>query len=228
MKSDYKIRTKDYIVLFISVVFLFGCISSSFRSAKTVEPKQASFSGGYMRAINLEDFDDDSDPINLLDLGVRYGLPGGAEIGIAHTFDITADNESKFSTFWGDFKVQLSNRNNEIGKPTVSLGFLKGYIYDTELHVFSVPIMVSVPVSDYFTPTLQYRISFINNTFLPGNFENPRHIFALGLEFNLFKPTPDKWTPKIGFAIGTFNSLTGGEGDQGLILNLGIILDSPF
>ena len=226
MKSDYKIGMKDYIVLFIAVAFLFGCISSSFRSAKTVEPKQASISGGYMRVIDLED--SDADPIDLLDLGVRYGLPGGVDIGIAHTFDITADNESKFSTIWGDIKVQLSNKDNEIGKPTVSLGFLKGYIYDPELNVTSLPLIVSVPVSDYFTPTLQYRISFISNDFFPSNFEDPRHIFALGLEFNLSKPTPDKWTPKIGFAIGTFNSLTGGEGDQGLFLNLGLILDSPF
>ena len=102
MKSDYKIGMKDYIVLFIAVAFLFGCISSSFRSAKTVEPKQASVSGGYMRVIDLED--SDADPIDLLDLGVRYGLPGGVDIGIAHTFDITADNESKFSTIWGTSK----------------------------------------------------------------------------------------------------------------------------
>ncbi len=226
MKSDYKIGMKDYIVLFITAAFLFGCISSSFRSAKTVEPKQASISGGYMRVIDLED--SDADPIDLLDLGVRYGLPGGVDIGIAHTFDITADNESQFSTFWGDIKVQLSNRDNEIGKPTVSLGFLKGYIYDPELHVTSLPLILSVPVSDYFTPTFQYRISFISNDFFPSSFENPRHIFALGLEFSLSKPSPDKWTPKIGFAIGTFNSLTGGEGDQGIFLNLGLILDSPF
>lgn len=31
----------------------------------------------------------------------------------------------------------------------------------------------------------------------------------------------------IGFAIGTFNSLAGGDGDNGLILNFGFTLESP-
>jgi hypothetical protein len=50
---------------------------------------------------------------------------------------------------------------------------------------------------------------------------------TLGLEYSLFKPSLDSWTPKLGFAIGTFNSLTGGEGEQGLFFNFGFSLESP-
>jgi hypothetical protein len=226
MKINYKIGLADYSVILISVLFVFGCIASSIRSAKTVQPGQASLSGGYMRAIDLEE--SDADPLDLLDLNGRVGLGRGVDFGIAHTFDLTADNESQFNTIWADVKVQLSNRDNEIGEPTFSLGFMKGIVYDPELHITTLPLMLSIPVSEYITPTLQYRFSLISGDFFPTSFEDPRHVVTLGAEFNLTKPNPENWTPKIGFAVGFFNSLTGGEGDSGLTLNLGFILDSPF
>ncbi|HSD64006.1 MAG TPA: hypothetical protein VLB50_09410, partial [Ignavibacteriaceae bacterium] len=74
----------------------------------------------------------------------------------------------------------------------------------------------------------QYRITFLSDGFIPEDFENPRHEVTIGLEYSFNNQNTDKWNPKIGFAIGTFNSLAGGDGDQGLILNLGFTLESPF
>jgi hypothetical protein len=215
----------EYFIILTSVLFIFGCFASSYKTAKTQEPGQFAISAGYMRLENLED--SDAEGIDLLDLSMRYGIARGFDLGLAHTFDITSGDGTSLSTFWGDFKVQLSNRDNEIGKPSFSLGLIKGYVYDPEVHISSLPLILSLPVSEQFTPTLQYRLTLVSNDFIPTNFEDPRHEVTLGLEYSLFKPSPDSWTPKLGFAIGTFNSLTGGEGDQGLLFNFGFSLESP-
>lgn len=215
----------EYFLIVSSALFIFGCFASSYKTAKTQEPGQFAISAGYMRLENMED--SDAEGIDLLDLNIRYGITKGFDFGLAHTFDISSGDGTSLSTFWGDFKVQLSNRDNEIGKPSFSLGLIKGYVYDPEVHITSLPLILSLPVSEQFTPTLQYRFTLISNDFIPTTFEDPRHEVALGLEYSLFKPSVDSWTPKLGFAIGTFNSLTGGEGDQGLLFNFGVTLESP-
>jgi len=220
-----RIGVMEYFIIITSVLFIFGCFASSYKTAKTQEPGQIAFSAGYMRLENLED--SDAEGIDLLDLNMRYGIARGFDFGLANTFDITPGEGANLSTFWGDFKVQLSNRDNEIGKPTFSLGLIKGYVYDSETHITSLPLILSIPVSEQLTPTLQYRIAFLSGDFIPTNFEDPRHEVTLGLEYSLIKPSPDNWTPKLGFAIGTFNSLTGGDGDQGLLFNFGITMESP-
>ena len=216
----------EYFLILASVLFVFGCFATSYRTAKTQEPKQFGIGAGYMRLENLEN--SEADGIDLLNVDLRYGIARGIDAGLAHTFDITSNNGSSLSTVWGDFKVQLSNRDNEIGKPIFSLGLIKGYVYDPEVHMTSLPLMLSLPVNEQLIPTLQYRFTLTSNDFVPTEFENPRHEFSLGLEYSFTKPSSDKWTPKVGFAVGTFNSLTGGEGDQGLLLNLGFTLESPF
>jgi hypothetical protein len=215
----------EYFMIVSSALFIFGCFASSYKTAKTQEPGQFAISAGYMRLENMED--SDAEGIDLLDLNIRYGITKGFDFGLAHTFDISSGDGTSLSTFWGDFKVQLSNRDNEIGKPSFSLGLIKGYVYDPEVHITSLPLILSLPVSEQFTPTLQYRFTLISNDFIPTVFEDPRHEVALGLEYSIFKPSEDSWTPKLGFAIGTFNSLTGGEGDQGLLFNFGVTLESP-
>ena len=87
-------------------------------------------------------------------------------------------------------------------------------------------VRLSVPIDDHFTQTIQYRLTFLSNDFIPSDFENPRHEVALGLEYS-FNNHSDSWNIKIGAAVGLFNSLEGGDGDQGLIMNLGITLESP-
>ena len=89
--------------------------------------------------------------------------------------------------------------------------------------------MFGIPTDEYLTPFLIYRFEIISDGFIPDNFEDPRHTFALGIEINLRKPDPNKSTPKLGLSVGTFNSLLGGDdGDRGLILNLGLTMDTAI
>ena len=226
MKSKNNIGFIEYFAIIASVLFIFGCIASSYKSAKTLEPKQVAFGAGYMHLENLDN--SEADGIDLLDLNFRVGISKGVDMGLAHTFDISSESgNTSLSTFWWDFKTQLSNRENEIGNVSFSLGFIKAYTYDPEIHITSIPLLISVPASENITPTFQYRIAFVSSDFFPSSFEDPRHELALGMEYSFYKTLSDKWNPKIGFAVGWFNSLTGGEGDSGLILNLGITVESP-
>lgn len=225
MKTNQGTGYIEFLVIIIAGMFLFGCIASSYKTAKTVEKKQVALSGGYMHLTNLDN--SSADGINLIDLNLRYGVAKGFDMGLANTFDVSSGSGTSLSTLWGDFKLQLSNRDNEIGKPIVSLGLTKGYVYDPQVHLTSFPVMLSIPLSDRITPTFQYRYTLARDEFLPTTFEDPRHEFSFGLEYSFSKPNLDEWTPKIGFAIGTFNSLAGGEGDNGLILNFGLTLESP-
>ena len=226
MNIKRKIGFVEYFAITASVLFIFGCFASSYKTAKTLEPKQVALGAGYMRLENLDD--SKADGIDLLDLNFRYGIAKGFDMGLAHTFDLSSESgNSSLSTFWWDFKGQLSNRENKIGNISFSLGLLKGYTYDPELHITSIPLLLSVPVNENIMPTLGYRIAFISNDFIPSSFEDPRHEVTLGMEYSFFRPSSENWNPKIGFAVGWFNSLTGGEGDKGLILNLGITVESP-
>ena len=227
MKTRNNLGFVEYFAILISVLFIFGCIASSLQTAETLEPKQVAIGAGYMRVEDLEN--SEAEGIDLLDLNFRYGIARGFDMGIAHTFDLSSESESSgLATFWWDFKGQLSNRENKIGNVSFSLGLIKGYTYDPEVHVSTIPLLLSVPISDNITPTLQYRISFFSDTFIPESFESPRHEFILGMEYSFYKSSPDSWNPRIGFAVGTFNSLAGIEqGDRGLTLNLGITIESP-
>jgi len=216
----------EYFLILASLLFVFGCFATSYRTAKTQEPKQFAIGAGYLRLENLEN--SKADGIDLLNVDLRYGIARGFDAGLAHTFDIKSNNGSGISTFWGDFKVQLSNRDNEIGEPIFSIGLIKGYIYDPEVHITSLPLMLSLPVTERLTPTLQYRFTLFSSDFVPTEFENPRHEFSLGLEYSFTKPSSDNWIPKVGLALGTFNSIIGGEGDRGLLLNFGFTLESPI
>lgn len=226
MRTNKRTGLIEVLVIIIAGMFLFGCIASSYKTAKTVEKNQVALSGGYMHLKNLDN--SNADGINLIDLNMRYGLSKNFDMGLANTFDVSSGNGTSLSTFWGDLKWQLSNHDNEIGKPIVSLGITKGYVYDPQVHLTSFPLMLSIPINDNITPTLQYRYTLASNDFLPSSFEDPRHEFSFGLEYSFSKSSPDKWTPKLGFAVGTFNSLAGGDGDSGLILNFGLTLESPI
>jgi hypothetical protein len=221
-----RLKFIEYFIIIISVLFIFGCFATSYETARTEEPGQFAISGGYMRLENLEN--SSAEGFDLLNLNMRYGIAKGFDFSLAHTFDISSGDGSNLSTFWGDFKIQLSNRDNIIRQPTFSIGLIKGYVYDSELHITSLPLILSVPVSAQFTPTILYRFTLVSGEIIPTNFDEPRHEFALGLEYSFTEPSSEKWTPKIGFAIGTFNSLTGGDGDQGILYNIGITLESPL
>jgi len=219
---------KDFIMTAGVVIFFFGCIASSHRTARTLDGGQVSVSGSYLRAENLDE--SDATPIQLFALDARLGATRGMDFGIMHTWDISSDNGNQFATFWGDFKVQLTNRDNIVGQPIFSLGLMKGYVYPegSDVHITSFPLMLSLPVSETVTPTLMYRHELVSEDFIPSSFSDPRSTFSLGAEFCLQKPSTDNWTPKLGISVGTFNSLAGGDGDRGLILNLGFSIDAPL
>lgn len=228
METRSGLNKKDILFLCGAVFFFFGCIASSQRTARTEKPGQVSFSGSYIRASNL--VNSNSTPIELVAADARLGTGRGIDIGVMHTWDITQNNKGQYATYWGDIKFQLTNLDQNIGAPIVSLGLMKGYVYNEDIkdHITTLPIMISIPLNDYITPTLMYRHELIGKDFIPQNMDNPRSTFVFGLEVNLIKPAPSQWTPKLGLAIGHFNSLTGGEGDDGLIFNVGLSLDSPW
>lgn len=219
---------KDYAVMAGIVALFLGCIASSHRSAKTLDKGQGSIGASYLMAQNMEDTD--ADPIHLAAIDYRGGIARGFDFGIMHTWDINKDNDNLYSTFWGDCKVQLTNRNNEIGKPVISLGLMKGYVYHekSKHHITTVPILFSIPLNAYVTPTLIYRHELIGKKFVPETTQNPRRTFALAVEFSLIDKSSKLWVPKIGLSVGTFNSLIGGDGDQGLIFNIGFSVDTPM
>jgi hypothetical protein len=222
-------RGLEYFVVIGAVLFFFGCIASSHRSARTLEQGQISLSGSYLRAENLEE--SEAEPIHLAALDMRYGLARGIDAGIMHTWDFTPDNDNAFNTIWGDVKFQLTNRDNLLKHPTLSVGILKGYIYheDAELHMTSLPFILDYPINQNFTPFVYYRYELIRDSFIPDNIvENIRSTFGAGLDINLSKNLSDKWYPKLGISLGTFNSLSGGEGDRGLIINFGLSFNSPL
>lgn len=225
MKGRTVLSWRDYFFLLVAVVFLFGCVASSHRSGKALDQGQVSIGMAYDGLNDLEE--SDSDMIHLLELDARVGVVNGVDVGVAHTFDITADNEGLFSTWWGDAKVQLTNRDNVLGQPIFSLGVIKGYVYheDADVHITSFPVMVSVPMSETMTPYFIYRFENMSEDFIPEQWDDPRHGFFLGSEIEL--GSAGTFTPVLGVDVGLMTSLYGGEGDMMLVLNAGVSFNSP-
>jgi hypothetical protein len=221
----------DGFVLCGAVLFALGCIATAHRPARTLEPGQVSVSGSYLRAENLDDRD--ATPIQLTSLDVRYGLARGVDAGLVHTWDVTAENDNAFNALWGDLNFQVTNRSNALRRPTLAVGLLKGYIYDPgdedPLHVTSLPFIVDYPINDAFTPFIFYRYELVRDGFIPERLtEDIRHTFGVGADVDLRRRTSPAWQPKVGVALGRFNSLDGGDGDSGLLLNIGVTINSPL
>ena len=214
-----------------ALLFL-GCIATSYRSARTLEPGQVSLGGGYLHAINIED-EEDGDPAQFVNLDFRASPGRQVDFGLAHTFDASSGNDNAFATVWGDVKVQLTNTDNELNKLTFSTGLMKGYAYHEKAkrHITTIPLILSIPLSEQLTPTLVYRHEFMSETVIPGESEElqyPRSFFALGVEYALRPPSLTEPTVKLGASVGTFNALAGGEdGERGLTFNVGISVDLP-
>ncbi len=225
MKGRIVLSWRDYFFLLVAVVFLFGCVASSHRSGKTLDPGQFSVGVAYDGLNDLEE--SDVDMIHLFALDGRVGVVNGVDVGVAHTWDITPDNEQLFSTWWGDVKVQLNNRDNLLGQPIFSLGVIKGFVYyeDFDQHITSFPVMVSLPMNETTTPYFIYRFENISADFIPDEWDDPRHGFFLGSEIEL--GSAGTFTPVLGVDVGLMTSLYGGEGDMMLVLNAGVSFNSP-
>ena len=227
MNNKTRLYWEDCLFLLTAAFFFVGCIASAHRSGKTLDPGQFSLSASYLCAENWDEPSDD--PVQLIAYDTRFGVKRGLDMGILHTWDVTSNNDNLFATIWGDFKLQLTNRGNATGKPIVSLGLMKGYVYDdrVERHITSLPLTLSIPLSETVTPYLGYRHELVGEDFLPSDLNDPRSTFLAGVEVHLRKTEAHQWTPKLGLCVGTFNSLEGGEGDRAVLLNFGFTLDLP-
>lgn len=219
---------KDGLFLTLTVFFFLGCIATTHRTVKTLAPGQGSFSASYLQAENTED--PTAEPVKFFALDARMGAARGFDLGFAHTWDLTKDNEGLFKTLWVDGRVQLNNRNNTVGIPIVTVGILKGWVYDSDAdyHITGFPIMLGVLASETVVPFILYRYEFIEyENFFPTREAEGRSTFAGGVEVSLTKLKPGAWTPKLGASIGFCNSLYGGEGDNEMYYNFGFSLDGP-
>lgn len=218
----------DIIFILGASIFFFSCIATTYHVAKTLEPGQGSLSTGYMQARSFEDLS--GDPLQFIGFNGRIGVSRGFDLGAEYSWDITKENENAFATIWGDCKIQLTNKDNELLKPVISTGLLKGYVYDEEakIHISSLPLMFSLPINDQLISTFMYRYELDSEGFFPNSLEYPRHTFTLGLEYSLSKPDHNKWSPKLAISVGNLNPLLFEEGDNMLLINLGLIINSPY
>jgi hypothetical protein len=221
-----RLQFKDAVALVIAALFLFGCISSSRRTAKTLQPKQVSPT----LALGMIQDPDADRPIVLNDLGLHVGVARGAEFGFTHTYDLTEDNDAAYSTIWFDSKFQLNNLANEIGKPMLSIGLNKGYVYDEniEYNITSIPLTFGAEFSESVSGYLRYTHELVSEEFFPDDFEDPRQTVSLGFETAMVKPRADRWIPRLDFSIGLINGPTGGGEFDNLTMGLGLHFDSPF
>ena len=231
MKNLKRFMLVDLIFVLSASVFFLSCVFTTLQTARTKAPGQAEVSAGYMQVRSIEEFSED--PIQLIGINGRIGVANNFDMGLAHSFDVSKDNEGAFKTLWGDAKYQFSNKENENTKLTFSSGFIKGYAYhsNVETHITSLPLYFSLPINNRLTPTFIYRYELYSEDFFPNSdsFEDPLHTFALGLEYYLKEPDPTKWVPKFAIAIGTLQSFDGESDDSGsFLLNFGLKIDSPF
>jgi len=223
-------RLDLYFILGAALFFL-SCIATTLQTAKTLAPRQGQFSGGYLQGRSLDEFS--ADPVQLIGVNARLGVARNFDAGVGHTFDVSKDNEATYNTVWGDVKYQFSNHGNQNLKLSFSSGLQKGYVYDesADVHITTLPLYFSLPVSNRLTPTFTYRYDLLSDGFFPNSesFDDPRHSFILGVEYALKEPDATKWIPKIAFAIGRMNSLDGDpESSPVLMFNFGLKFDSPF
>lgn len=231
MKSHLLRPAIDLVLVGMTAFFFFGCLATGYRGPRTLGPGQFSVGAGYTHA-TLNDVDD-ADAARLLHVDGRVGLGGGADLGLAHTSDLTEDSDGAFSTFWGDARFQLSNRENRVGVPIFTLGIAKGFLYkeDLDIHVTSLPLQLGVPVHERVTPWLLYRPDFLSDDFFPDgdSFENPRHTIMIGSEFAL-AGSESSVVPRLGIGVGWVSSLTGfDEGDEESLtmFQVGITIETP-
>lgn len=229
MKKNNRLEQLDFLFICAVAILFLSCVATTYHTAETLHTGQGSLSPGYMQIRSTEEFKET--PVQLLGTTGRIGASKRFEFGAEHVLDISKDNDNSLGSIWGDFKVQLTNKNKLIKKPILSTGLMKGYTYHSEagLHITTLPLMFSIKPTDRFSPTLLYRLEYISDNFIPSTLENPRHTFALGFEYSLREPSPDKWDPKLTFSVGTVNSLIGDPEDPSLLLfNLGFKFNTPY
>lgn len=216
-----RIKLEDLVALSVVVAFSLGCIATAHRSPRVLDSGEKSAGVNYIMADNLAESGDE--PIRLIAVDTRLGLGNNFDLGFMHTWDISKDNEGLYSTAWGDLRYQLTNRYNAVGLTTVTLGYGSGYVYDEDAKYWITSLPISVGFQGRrFMPYLNYRLEYINDEFFPDSDNQPRSTVSIGCEFELDREA----ISRLALEVGTFNSLLGGKGDDGLILNVGLSINS--
>lgn len=228
METTHRIRRHDLLFVLAGTIVLFGCMASSYRSARTLEPGQVSVGAGYLAALDADDNESD-EAMHFASLDARAGVVRGVDFGLAHSWDLTEGTDGTLSTLWGDAKFQLTNNDGDLNKAILSVGLVKGYVYSEEMedgprHILGPTLMAGTRINPTTTIGGSYRIDFIGEEFLPESFDSPRHMLTLGGEFALSPPLDGAWTPKMGVGIGY---LFGSAWAKKVMLNFGFSIDSP-
>lgn len=229
MIKKKQLNKLDLLLIAIIAILFLSCVATTYHTAETLQPRQGSISQGYLGIRGTEDFTET--PVRLLGTSARIGATDRFEFGLEHVLDISKDNDNSFGSIWGDVKVQLTNKEKQIKIPILSTGLLKGYTYNEEakIHITSLPIIFTIKPTKRFSPTFQYRLEYLSDSFIPSELQDPRHTFAIGFEYSIREPSPEKWDPKISLSVGMMNSLIGDPEDQSvLMLNLGFKFNTPY
>jgi len=216
-----RFKADDLVAVLLAAFFSIGCLATAHRSPRVLHQGGISIGTNYIEANNIEV--DGDEPIKLLALDTRLGLGNSFDLGLMHSWDISKDNEGAYSTAWADLRWQLSNRNNAVGHPTMTIGYGAGYVYDpdAELWITSIPISIGMQ-GERLTPYLTYRVEYINDKFFPDSENQPRSTLSLGCEFDLDRDGKTR----LGLEVGRFNSLSGGKGDDRMLFNIGLSVNS--
>lgn len=128
MQSSQKLR--DALTIVVLAFFLFSCYATTHRGPWALEPGEVSASGNYMHFFE----EDMEEPGKLASFEGRVGLPGKVDIGYMRTIDLTEglDEDEGMDTHWMDAKIQLANRQNIEGKPTLAFGYGFGNLVHPE------------------------------------------------------------------------------------------------
>lgn len=205
---------------------LFGC-SSLYRSGQTLQRGQYSIGGSYARVSDAAGSSDDA--IGSIGIDARFGVGSGIDLGVAHSWTSSSGGDGTLPTAWFDGRAQLTNRENAVGKPIITVGLAKGIVYsenlEDPLHVTSLPVWMSVPWSDRGIATLGYKFQVGSPQFVPGErTSDPLHTISAGAEYAL-SASKTTWAPKLGAAFGYMFGSEGGSG--ALLIGVGLSFDSP-
>lgn len=89
MKTQNLLSRMDLFFVLGAALFFLSCIFTTLQTARTVAPRQAQFSAGYLQARNLDDFS--ADPVQLIGVNARLGVAPNFDLGLGHGFDVTKD-----------------------------------------------------------------------------------------------------------------------------------------
>jgi hypothetical protein len=152
-------------------------------------------------------------------------LARGVDAGFAHVWDLRSGDT--LATFWGDVRIQLTNRNNLLKEPTFAIELRKGFNDGAgqSLHITSLSGILSADASRWVTPFGVARAELISGDFIPENADLDRYTFAAGTEIRLRPREPGRLIPRLTLSVGTVSAVTGGNGSRKTLFGVGIGLD---